>query len=241
VGGPDSFWNYLPFLLKGIPITLELTFISMAVAIPVSVLLAVARGSKAAFLRWPAGFVVEFLRGSSALVQLFWAFYVLPFFGINLPPMVAAILVLGLNEGAYFSEVVRAGLNAVPKGQREAAIALHLSARYRFFKVILPQALPIMIPPFGNALVAMLKFTALVSLVSIQDISFRAGMIRTSTGQSAPTYGATLLIYFILALCLAGLVRLIERRVSKAAGRPVRPLIGRGESSIPAWALGGGK
>jgi polar amino acid transport system permease protein len=226
-------------LLQGVPVTLELTFAAMALAIPVSILLAVARSAPIAILRWPAGFVVEFFRGSSALVQLFWAYYVLPFFGINLPPMVAGILVLGLNEGAYFSEVVRAGLNAVPKGQREASVALHLPASYRFFRIILPQALPIMIPPFGNALVTMLKFTALASLVSIQELSFRAGMIRSSTGLSAPVYSSTLVIYFALAIMLAGIVKLIERWVNKRAGRDVMPLFTPARPSVPAWALGG--
>jgi polar amino acid transport system permease protein len=169
-----TVWDFLPFLLAGIPVTLALTVIAMTLSIPVSVILALGRNSQLGLLRWPAGFVIELFRGSSALVQLFWAFYVLPMFGINLPPMVAGIMVLAINEGAYFSEVVRSGLNAVPPGQREAAVTLHLPLRYRFFRIILPQALPVMIPPFGNALVTMLKFTALVSLVTIQELSFSA-------------------------------------------------------------------
>lgn len=239
MSGLKDFWDFLPFLLQGVPVTLELTFAAMAVALPISVLLAVARNAPFAVLRWPAGFVVEFFRGSSALVQLFWAYYVLPFFGINLPPLAAGILVLGLNEGAYFSEVVRAGLNAVPKGQREASITLHLPAGYRFFRIILPQALPIMIPPFGNAMVTMLKFTALASLVSIHELSFHASMIRSSTGLSAPVYSTTLLIYFVLALLLAGLVKLLERSVNRRAGREVLPLFTPARPSVPAWALGG--
>jgi polar amino acid transport system permease protein len=113
---PQSLWDYLPYLAAGLPVTLEITCIAMALAIIVGVILALGRNSQIALLRWAAGFVIEFFRGSSALVQLFWAFYVLPFFGIQLPPLVAGILVLGLNEGSYFSEVVRAGLDAVPKG-----------------------------------------------------------------------------------------------------------------------------
>jgi polar amino acid transport system permease protein len=237
--GSMSFWDFFPFLLEGIPVTLELTFLAMLLAVTVAVLFAIARGSAIVLLRWPASFLVEFFRGSSALFQLFWAFYVLPFFGISLPPFVAGVLVLGLNEGAYFSEVVRAGLNAVPRGQREAAITLHLSPAYRFFRIVLPQALPLMIPPFGNALVTMLKFTALASVVSIHELSFRAGMIRTTTGQSAPAYASALLIYFSLALMLAGAVKLIERHVNRRAGRDVPPLFGQRLSSIPAWALGG--
>ncbi len=236
-----TFWDFLPFLLAGIPVTLELTLLAMVLAIPISVILALGRNSQFRLLHWPAGFVIELFRGSSALVQLFWAFYVLPMFGINLPPMVAGILVLGINEGAYFSEAVRAGLNAVPVGQREAAVTLHFPLRYRFFRIILPQALPVMIPPFGNALVTMLKFTALVSLVTIQEMSFRASLVRTSTGDSATVYSFTLLTYFVLALILGSAVKLLEHRVNRRAGREVKPLFGRRQTSIPDWALGSGR
>jgi polar amino acid transport system permease protein len=236
-----TVWDFLPFLLAGIPVTLALTVIAMTLSIPVSVILALGRNSQLGLLRWPAGFVIELFRGSSALVQLFWAFYVLPMFGINLPPMVAGIMVLAINEGAYFSEVVRSGLNAVPPGQREAAVTLHLPLRYRFFRIILPQALPVMIPPFGNALVTMLKFTALVSLVTIQELSFRASLVRTSTGDSATVYSFTLLVYFVLALILGGSVKLLERRVNRRAGREVKPLFERRQTTIPDWALGGGR
>lgn len=231
---------YLPFLLAGVPVTLYITFLVIALAVPVAVILAVARESRIAVFSVPATCFVEFFRGSSALVQLFWAFYVLPFFGINLPPLVAGVLVLGLNEGSYFSEVVRAGFRAVPPGQREAAITLHFSPAYRFFRIILPQALPIMIPPFGNALITTLKFTALVSLVTIQELSFRASMIRATTGDSALTYGLTLTLYFIMAIILAFAVKLVERAVNKRAGREVAPLFGR-PSRVPEWATGGGR
>jgi polar amino acid transport system permease protein len=240
MNGSQSLWNFLPYLLMGIPVTLEVTFLAMAVAIPVSVVLAVSRNSRLAILRWPAGFVIELFRGSSALVQLFWAFYVLPFFGINLPALAAGVLVLGLNEGSYFSEVVRAGINAVPPGQREAAVTLGFSPAYRFFRITLPQALPIMIPPFGNALVTMLKFTALVSLVTIQDLSFRANLIGTSLGRSGPVFGLIIVIYFILALMLARGAKLLERRVNRQAGRHVAPMPGGAPSPVPEWALGGG-
>lgn len=232
--------GYLPFLFQGIWVTLLVTFLAIGLAMPLAVLLAVARNSRIPVFTWSASFVVELFRGTSALVQLFWAFYVLPFFGINLPPLFAGVLVLGLNEGSYFSEVVRAALNAVPAGQREASIALHLSPSYRFFRIIVPQALPIMIPPFGNALVTTLKFTALVSLVTIQDLSFRAETIRTSLGGGGAVFAITLMIYFILAYILGGSAKLLERVVNRRAGREVGPLFERRRSNIPDWALGGG-
>ena len=239
MSGSNTLWDYLPFLLMGIPVTIEVTVLAMAVALPVAVILALGRGSRLAVLRWPAGFVIELFRGSSSLVQLFWAFYVLPFFGINLPALVAGVLVLGLNEGSYFSEVVRAGINAVAAGQREAAVTLGFSPSYRFFRIILPQALPVMIPPFGNALVTMLKFTSLVSLVTIQDLSLRADVVATSLGESATVFGLIIVIYYALALLLGSGAKWLERDVNRRTGRLTPALTDGPRSSVPAWALGG--
>lgn len=237
----DAVASYLPFLLGGIKVTLTVTFAAMALALPVSLILAVGRMSRLRLVRWMAGFVIEMFRGTSAVVQLFWAFYVLPFFGINLPPIVAGIMVLGLNEGSYFSEVVRASIRSVAIGQREAATALHLPPRYTFWNVILPQALPVMIPPFGNALILMLKFSALVSLVAIQDLSFRAGLIASALGTSGTVYTIVLVLYFLMAITLAGLVMLLERWVNRRAGRDLGARQGfftRRSSPVPAWAFG---
>jgi polar amino acid transport system permease protein len=234
----QAFAPYLPLLLKGIPVTLGVTFLALAVAVPTAFLLALGKSSRWGAARLAAGFVTEVFRGTSALVQLFWAFYVLPFFGINLSPLVAAVLVFGLNEGSYFSEVVRAGLASVRAGQLEAAVTLHLPQRYRFFRIILPQALPVMIPPFGNSVIGMLKFTSLVSLVTIQDLAYRAGAIRSTVGASGPVYGATLLVYFGLAILLGRAVKVLEYVVNRHAGRTVRTDATRRRSPVPAWALG---
>ncbi|MGD9894417.1 MAG: ectoine/hydroxyectoine ABC transporter permease subunit EhuC [Dehalococcoidia bacterium] len=237
-----TLWDYMPFLLKGIPLTMQVTAMGITLAVFTALLLAVGRMSKILPVRWAAGFVIELFRGTSALVQLFWAFYVLPFFGLELSPLFAGVMVLGLNEGSYFAEVIRPALQSVVGGQRDAAITLHLPRWYRFRRIMLPQALPVMIPPFGNALVGMLKFTSLVSLVTLQDLAFRASMIRSNLGQSGPTYTVTLIIYFILAIMLAGLVKLLERHVNRKAGRDVPPLSWsqlKAPSPVPAWAFFG--
>lgn len=236
--------DYLPLLFQGIPITLEVTFASIVVVVIAGFVLGLGRGSKNRLIRWPAGFVVEVLRGSSAIAQLFWAFYVLPYFGIELDPFIAGIAVLGLNGGAYFSEVVRAAFASVPKGQTEAAIALNLSSWFRLRRVILPQALPIMLPPFGNALIDMLKFTALLSLVTIQELAYRADAIRSVLADAAPVYSLTLLIYFAMALALSALVQRAEVLVNRWAGRTGSVLEGAASkeraatSGVPRWAFG---
>jgi len=235
--------DYLPLLFQGVPVTLELTLASTVVVVVAGFVLGLGRSAKSRFLRWPAGFVVEVLRGSSAIAQLFWAFYVLPFVGIELDPVVAGVAVLGLNGGAYFSEVVRASFAAVPKGQTEAAIALNLSGWFRLRRIVLPQALPLMVPPFGNTLIDMLKFTALLSLVTIQELAYRADAIRSVLADAGPVYGLTLLIYFAIALALSALVQRLEVLVNRWAGR-IEPRRGRGQiaqqrtSGVPRWAFG---
>jgi polar amino acid transport system permease protein len=234
----ESLRPFLPYLLKGIPVTLEVGALAMVLAIPTAFILSSGRASALLPVRWGAGAFTEVFRGTSALVQLFWAFYVLPLLGIDLTPLAAGVLVLGLNEGSYLSEVVRSGLQSVPRGQHEAAVALNLPRRYRFFRVILPQALPVMVPPFGNAMVNMLKFTSLVSLVTIQDLAYRAGSIRSSVGESGPIYLLTLLIYFVLALAISFGMRLLERWVRRRAGRADADAGAPRRSPVPRWALG---
>jgi polar amino acid transport system permease protein len=235
-----SLNDYLPLLLQGIPITIQLTLAATALVVVFGFIFGLGRGSKLRLLRWPSGFLVEVLRGSSAIVQLFWAFYVLPFLGIELSPFTAGVLVLGLNGGAYFSEVVRAGFASVPKGQTEAAVALNLSGWFRLTRIVLPQALPVMVPPFGNALVDMLKFTALLSLVTINEFAYRADAIRSVLSESGPVYGLTLLIYFALALIFSLAVQKLEVVVNRWAGRTVSSARGsRRASTVPRWAFPG--
>jgi polar amino acid transport system permease protein len=233
--------DYLPLLLQGVPVTLEATFAAMVLVVASGFAFGLGRSSKTRFLRLPAGFAVEVLRGSSAIAQLFWAFYVLPYFGVELSPFVAGVAVLGLNGGAYFSEVVRAAFASVPKGQTEAAIALNLSAWFRLRRIILPQALPLMVPPFGNALIDMLKFTALLSLVTIQELAYRADAIRSVLAEAGPVYGIALLLYFAMSLSFAAIVQQLERLANRWAGRPDSRT--RGErarsSAVPRWAFPG--
>ncbi|HEX4211830.1 MAG TPA: ectoine/hydroxyectoine ABC transporter permease subunit EhuC [Candidatus Dormibacteraeota bacterium] len=236
-----SLSQYLPLLLGGIPVTLEVTGMAIVLVVIFGFLFGLGRSSRSILLRLPSGLLVEVLRGSSAIVQLFWAFYVLPFLGVDLSPLTAGVLVLGLNGGAYFSEVVRAGLASVPHGQIEASVTLHLSPWYRFRRVILPQSLPVMVPPFGNALIDMLKFSALLSLVTIHDLAYRADAIGSVIPTPGPVYGITLALYFAMALGLSAIVSVIESQVNRWAGRAVRARrpFARTAGPVPRWAFPG--
>lgn len=209
----------LPHLLAGLWVTGGLTAGSALLAAPLAMVAGLGRLSRVAALRWLAGCYVEFFRGTSALVQLFWVYFVLPFFGISLDAMTAGILVLGLNSGAYGAEVVRGAILAVPRGQYEAALALNLTPAQTLRRVVLPQAIPAMLPPAGNLLIELLKNTALVSLITITDLTFSAQILRAETLRTVEIFGLVLLLYFAVALLITAGVRGLERRFGRGQGR----------------------
>ena len=145
----------------------------------------------------------------------------MPLFGVSLPKFEAGFLSVGLNVGAYGAEIVRGAIQAVPKGQWEASYALSMSPAKRMRRIILPQALVLMLPPWGNLMIELLKGTALVALISVPDLMFVAKQINGATFRSAEAFGAALLIYYILARFLItpamrGLERVMARRLGRA-------------------------
>ncbi|MET7905233.1 ectoine/hydroxyectoine ABC transporter permease subunit EhuC [Streptomyces sp. NPDC005336] len=230
-----GLWEH--WLFPGIWITVQLTLYSAVFAAVVAFGIGIARTSPRWIVRFLTGFYVEVFRGTSALVLMFWLFFVLPLaFGYQLVSMWAAVLALGLTYGAYGSEIVRGAIAAVAPAQREAAIALSFTPAQRMRRVILPQAIPEMIPPFNNLLIELLKATALVSAVSVADITFAAQLSRLATGDSLEIYAIILALYFVLAFILTRLMRLLERRAKAGIGQgPVKddkgPLVTRNLSA----------
>ncbi|RWF89919.1 MAG: ectoine/hydroxyectoine ABC transporter permease subunit EhuC [Mesorhizobium sp.] len=206
--------DFLPLILAGAVLNIELTLLGGLGAFIVAFIVGFARLSNTAFLRVPARIFMEFFRGTSIFVQLFWAFFVLPIFGIALTPFQVGAIVLALNAGAYMSEVVRGAMLALPREQFEACIALNLSKAQRLCYVLLPQALRLMIPPFSNNIVEILKGTSVMSLISLSDMTFRAQSVRVQTGDTALPFLTILAVYFILALCLWTGMRWVERRLT---------------------------
>ncbi len=204
--------SYAPLLVQGLLITILVTVLGAVVAVLAAFAAGLGRLSQHWFLRWPAAIFVEVFRGTSMLVQMFWFFFALPFFGIQLAPLTAAVLALGLNEGAYAAEIVRGAVGSRTVGQNEACIALGMGRALRMRRVLIPQAIPAMLPPFGNVLVDLLKNTALVSLVTVGDLTFRAQMVRNTTGQTTAVFLTILVLYFVLAALLSVLTGWLERR-----------------------------
>jgi polar amino acid transport system permease protein len=204
--------SYTPLLLNGLLMTLLVTVLGAVVAVLAAFAAGLARLSQHWFLRWPAIAFVEVFRGTSLLVQMFWFFFALPFFGIQLTPLAAGVLALGLNQGAYAAEIVRGAIKSRAAGQLEACIALGMGPALRMRRILIPQALPAMLPPFGNVLIDLLKNTSLVSLVTVSDLTFTAQLVRTTTGETAAVFLTILVVYFVLSYALSLLVSWLERR-----------------------------
>lgn len=207
-------FDLLPSLLRGLSTTISLTFWGAILAFVVAILTGVLRSSPNAFLRTVSGIYVEVFRGTSILVQLFWIFFVLPLppFNLSLSAFNAGVLALGLNVGAYGAEVVRGAIRAIPRGQIEAAVALNMPRSLMMRRVILPQAIVRILPPFGNLLIELLKATSLVSLVTLSDVTFQALTLRQSVGRTTEVFTLLLFIYFFIAYPLTLGVRWLEKR-----------------------------
>jgi polar amino acid transport system permease protein len=200
-------------LLSGVATTLLVTVLSALVALVMAFIGGLGRISPSRTVRFIAGLYVEVFRGTSMIVQLFWIFFVLPTLGVQLSPIAAGVLVFGLNVGAYSSEIVKGAVRAVPRAQWEAATALNLSRTLRMRRVILPQAIPIMLPSFGNQLVDVLKATSLLSLINAGDITRQVNqLVVGGTLPFTQGYALLLLMYFVLAMPLVAVVKRAESR-----------------------------
>lgn len=205
-------------LLGGAVLTVQLTFGSAVVGLVVSFLAGIAALSRFFLLRAISRVYVEVFRGTSALVQLFFWFYVLPFIGVTLDPFPTGLIGLGLNVGAYGAEIVRASIVNVDPGQREAALVLNMSSRHTLTRIVLPQAWIAMLPPFGNLLIDLLKLTSLASLITITELSYAGISYIQRHGNVAVVYTAVLVMYFLMAFPLTRLMHVLERRAAFGVG-----------------------
>ncbi|MCG6974325.1 MAG: ectoine/hydroxyectoine ABC transporter permease subunit EhuC [Desulfobacterales bacterium] len=214
-----TYTQMILVLLNGFKVTVWVTLISTVMGGIFSFAFGIGKMSRF----WPVRIIsdgyIEIFRGTSLLVQLFWLFYALPLLGVSLSPMSAGIWALSLNIGAYGAEVVRGAILAVDTGQYEAAKALNFTPSRTLWKVLIPQAVVEMMPPFGNLVVQNMKDSALVSLITLSDLTFKAQTIRNETLQTVPIYVITLLLYFLLALVLTGIMKWLERILTTASGR----------------------
>ncbi|MBL4645682.1 MAG: ectoine/hydroxyectoine ABC transporter permease subunit EhuC [Rhizobiales bacterium] len=219
-----SYYEYLitytPKLLSGAYVTLLQLICATALAMAMSLIFGIMRLSRSGLVNAGALIYIEFFRGTSLLVQLFWIYYVLPLFGVTLSSFVAGFVALGLNYGAYGAEILRGSIQAVPKAQWEATIALNMSPAQRMRRIIIPQSYPILLPPVANLMVELLKATALVAFISVLDLMFVAKQINATTWMSTQTFGTALVIYYIMVrLVLIPFLRRLELMAARKLGR----------------------
>ncbi|HET9114657.1 MAG TPA: amino acid ABC transporter permease [Gaiellaceae bacterium] len=225
-----------PTILRGLVTTLELTALSMVIGIVLGVLLAVMRLSPNALVSGLAWLYIWFFRGTPVLVQiLFWfnIAAVYPRFGVGLPfggpqlthlnfttlitPFIAGVLALGLNEGAYMAEIVRAGLISVDEGQTEAAQALGMSRLLTMRRIVLPQAMRVIVPPTGNETISMLKTSSLVSVIAVVELLYAAQIIYARTYQTIPLLIVASLWYLICTTVLSIGQYYVERHYARGS------------------------
>lgn len=206
--------SILPFLGKGALMTVELTIISVGIGVIIGIFGGIARVSRNPILLVPSTIYVEVIRGTPLLAQLFLVYFGLPSLGINLPPFTAAVIAMGINSGAYVTEIFRGGIQSIEKGQMEAARSLGLSYLQAMRYIILPQAFKRILPPLGNEFIAMLKDSSLASTIAIAELMRVGREITSRTFRSFEVLTVVALLYLAITLPLSLLVRYAERRMS---------------------------
>lgn len=210
-------WDYLPTLIRqGLFMTVQLTFIGTGIAMVVGLVLAVARRSRFALVYRPTGWFIEFVRSTPIVAQLFFVFFVFPNFGVTISAYLTGLIVLGLHYATYDSEVYRAGIEGVPAGQWEAARALNFSTAKTWIRVILPQAIPPVIPALGNYLISLFKDTPFVIVIGLTEIYGVAQGTCSSIFRCVEPLSLVGLVFFALSYPSALFVRWLERRYGRA-------------------------
>ncbi|WP_052366990.1 ectoine/hydroxyectoine ABC transporter permease subunit EhuC [Paraoerskovia marina] len=215
----STVFDRLPRLGESVLVTLELTIGGAILAMVVALVLGFGSRTRTLWVRGPSRVIVEFFRGTSLVVQLFWIFYVLPEFGFKMEALAVGIVALGLNYGAYAAEVVRGSIESVPAGQWEAATALNLGWFHRVRRVIFPQAWVLMIPMLTNLLIQLIKGSALAYYITLHDLNYWTTELRRATNETIFAYTVGLLVYFAISYVLTMLMNWLERRAKRRLGQ----------------------
>lgn len=208
-------WSILPELATGVIVTLQATVAGAIVAAIVGLLIAIAQRSKNKLISRPVALFAMFVRGTPLLVQLYFLFFVLPDIGILLSPLAAGIIGIGLHYSTYMSEVYRAGIENIPRGQWEAARACNLSARQTWIHVIVPQAIPPMIPALGNYIVMMLKETPYLSAITVYELMNAARGVANSYYRYLEPITLVGLFFLIITIPTVIVLRRLEKKYSR--------------------------
>jgi polar amino acid transport system permease protein len=212
-------WVYaekiLPLLAKAAVVTVEATIAGFLLALVLGLALAVAKRSRNRFLRWPVNGFTSFVRSTPLLVQLYFLYFVLPEYGIAMSALTTGILALGVHYACYTAEVYRAGFESVARGQWDATVALNLPRWHSYWHVVIPQALPPIIAPLGNYLIAMFKETPLLSAITVAELMMTAKILGSESFHYLEPITIIGGLFLVMSLASAMLIRMVESRVGR--------------------------
>ena len=212
----DAVWNSLDFLMSGLQMTLIISAVTLVLAMIGGLIIAGLDMSRWRVLRWIGVSFGEIIRNTPILVQLLWVYYVLPIvFNVGIGAVAALIIGLSVYQASFISEVYRAGIQAVPKGHREAAQVLGLTPVQSFRRIVLPQAIRIVIPATANDFIALFKDTAVCSVIAVEELSKQYAMSAKSTGMFIEMALMASVLYLLMSYPLSLLSRWLERRLKK--------------------------
>jgi len=211
---PDPYWKILQFLPDGILKTFQVTVLSIVCAVVVGLFTGLGRISRITLVNRIATIYVEIVRGIPLLVQIFYIYYALGKI-VQVPDIAAAVIAMTVCYGAYLGEIFRAGIQSIPRGQMEAAIALGLSRSQALQRVILPQTLRVVLPPLGNEFIALLKDSSLVSILAVSDLLRRGREYASKTFFYFESFTVVALVYLVLTLFFSRLVAIMEERIGR--------------------------
>lgn len=208
----------LPVLARAAVVTIEATFVGFALAAVLGLVLALLRRSRNPWTSTITGGFIEFIRSTPVLIQIFFVFFVFPRFGVVIPAFAAGVMALGLHYACYCSEVYRAGLEGIPRGQWEAAVALNLSPFRTYRDVIIPQAIPPVVPALGNYLIGMFKETPLLSAIAVLELMQTAKIIGSETFRYLEPITMVGVFFLVMSLVSAAGVRRVEAWLKSRRG-----------------------
>lgn len=215
---PKPYWDIIRFIPDGILRTFQVTVLSILVALPIGLAAGVGRIARNKVVNRIATVYVEVVRGIPLLAQIFYIYYALAKL-LPLQDIVAAVIAMGFCYGAYIGEIFRAGLQSIPRGQMEAAIALGLSRGQAIRHIILPQTIRVVLPPLGNEFIALLKDSSLVSILAVSDLLRRSREYASKTFNYFEAFTVAALVYLVLTLFFSRLVAYMEGRLQRRGSR----------------------
>ena len=208
----NIFINYWPEIGQGFLVTIMITIGALLVGLPLGLVFALARLADVRVLRWPAIACIEIIRNTPFMIQVFLIFYVLPFYGIRMPSWLVGIVSLGIFSSVYYAEIVRAGIESVPRGQMEAARATGMSYARGMRHIVFPQMLGFVLPPTANQTLSLVKESAILSTITVSEMTYTALRIQGETFSPFEVFLMIAALYWLLNEVIATAIRHLERR-----------------------------